>query len=121
MRVPAVRARRRRQTFALTPFVMADVRPAGVPATVPGFPSFAETHLRAYVRREDGRDGIWFLSIEVARPLMPSERDVWLTSRRRAYTRRPGRLRETAVEHEPWPLPCAAVDMLEETPTDQIA
>ncbi|MFJ9010151.1 DUF2071 domain-containing protein [Streptomyces canus] len=77
MGVPAVRARRRRQTFVLTPF----------------------------------------LSIEVARPLMPSERDVWLTSRRRAYTRRPGRLRKTPMEHEPWPLTCAAVDVLQETPT----
>ncbi|WP_419248995.1 hypothetical protein [Streptomyces canus] len=103
MRVPAVRARRRRQTFVLTPFVRADVRPSGV--------------LRTYVRREDGRDGIRFLSIEVARPLMPSERDVWPTPRRRAYTRRPGRLRETPMEHEPWPLTCAAVDVLEETPT----
>ncbi|MGX1365855.1 uncharacterized protein YqjF (DUF2071 family) [Streptomyces canus] len=28
---------------------------------------------------------------------------MWLTSRRRAYTRRPGRIRETPVEHEPWP------------------
>ncbi|MDQ0765983.1 YqjF family protein [Streptomyces canus] len=194
VRVPAVRARWRRQTFVhwpfppvavqallprelvvdeydgvawvgLTPFVMADVRPAGVPAGVPGLPSFAETNLRTYVRREDGRDGIWFLSIDVACPLMlaaravgapytlgalrvatdgdtvsyagsrgagevsyrlyvrpgdpvqPAERDVWLTSRWRAYTRRLGRLWETPVEHEPWPLAYAAVDVLEETLT----
>ncbi|MET9460117.1 DUF2071 domain-containing protein [Streptomyces canus] len=32
----------------LTPFVRADARPAGVPATVPGLPSFAETNLRPY-------------------------------------------------------------------------
>ncbi|CAM5328015.1 DUF2071 domain-containing protein [Streptomyces canus] len=31
----------------LTAFVMADVRPAGVPATVPGLPSLAETNLPA--------------------------------------------------------------------------
>ncbi|MFG2725980.1 DUF2071 domain-containing protein [Streptomyces canus] len=167
VRVPAVRARRRRQAFVRGPFppVIADARPAGVPATVPGLPTFAETNLRTYVRREDGRDGIWFLSIDVACSLMPAagavgapytlgalrvatdgdtvsyagsrgagrvssrrnvrpgdpvqppERDVWLTSRRRAYTRRLGRLWETPVEHEPWPPACAAVDVLEETLT----
>ncbi|MHA5053689.1 YqjF family protein [Streptomyces sp. SD15] len=151
---------------ALTPFVMADLRPPGVPAGVPGLPSFAETNLRTYVRRrDDGRDGLWFLSIEVACPLMvaaravgapynsgtlrvsvrgdtvtyagsrwtdgasyrlvvrpgdpiePTERDVWLTSRWRAYTRRMGLLWETPVEHEPWTLADSAVEVLEETLT----
>jgi uncharacterized protein YqjF (DUF2071 family) len=149
----------------LTPFVMADVRPHGVPAAVPGLPTFAETNLRTYVRHRDGRDGLWFLSIEVACPLMlaartigapynpgtldvsrdgngvsytgarwgggasyrvvvrpgdpirPAPRDVWLTSRWRAYTRRLGLLWETPVEHEPWPLADAAVEVLEETLT----
>ncbi|WP_167358898.1 YqjF family protein [Streptomyces curacoi] len=149
----------------LTPFVMADVRPPGVPALVPGLPTFAETNLRTYVRHRNGRDGLWFLSIEVAWPLMlaaravgapynpgtlsvsvngdavsytgsrwggevsyrlvvrpgepisPTERDVWLTSRWRAYTRRLGMLWETPVEHEPWPLSRAAVDVLDETLT----
>ncbi|MGA4846150.1 YqjF family protein [Streptomyces sp. G5(2025)] len=149
----------------LTPFVMADVRPPGVPAALPGLPAFAETNLRTYVRQRDGRDGLWFLSLEVACPLMvagraigapyhpgtlsvsasgdtvsyfgsrwtggasyrlvvrpgdpirPAERDVWLTSRWRAYTRRLGMLWETPAEHEPWPLADAAVDVLEETLT----
>ncbi|MGW2635703.1 DUF2071 domain-containing protein [Streptomyces sp. NPDC001348] len=118
-----------------TPFVMADVRPSFVPASVPGLPTFAETNLRTYVRHRGGRDGLWFLSLEVACPPMlgaraigapyhagtlrvsrdadavvyegsrwgraascrlvvrpgapvrPTERDVWLTSRRRAYPR----------------------------------
>ncbi|MFF1306336.1 YqjF family protein [Streptomyces sp. NPDC058307] len=194
VRVPALRARWLRQTFVhwpfrpedvqallppglvvdqydgaawvgFTPFVMADVRPPGVPASAPWLPTFAETNLRTYVRREDGRDGIWFLSIEVACPLMlaaravgapytlgdlrvttdgdtvsytgsrgagrvsyrldvrpgeplqPTERDVWLTSRWRAYTRQLGVVLETPVEHEPWPLAGAAVDVLEETLT----
>ncbi len=201
VRVPALRARWLRQTFvhwpfppdevqallpgelavdvfdgaawvSLTPFVMADVRPTGLPAVVPGLPAFTETNLRTYVRHPDGRDGLWFLSIEVACPLMlaaravgvpyhqgtlrvsvdgdgasydgstvsysgsrwgggpsyrlavspgrpitPSERDVWLTSRWRAYSRRFGRLWETPVEHEPWPLADAAVDVLDETLT----
>ncbi|MFG2470164.1 DUF2071 domain-containing protein [Streptomyces canus] len=50
----------------VTPLVMADVRRAGVPATAPGLPAFAETNLRTYVRRGDGGDGIWFLSVEAA-------------------------------------------------------
>ncbi|WP_037673001.1 YqjF family protein [Streptomyces griseus] len=150
---------------SLTPFVMADVRPPGVPATLPGVPTFAETNLRTYVRRRDGRDGLWFLSLEVAWPPMlaaravgapynpgalsvtrsgdtvsyagsrwageasyrlvvrpglpirPAERDVWLTSRWRAYTRRLGVLWEIPVEHEPWPLAEADVEVLEETLT----
>jgi uncharacterized protein YqjF (DUF2071 family) len=195
VRVPALRNRWLRQTFvhwpyppdvvqallpeelavdvyegaawvSLTPFVMADVRPPGVLAPLPGLPAFAETNLRTYVRRPGGRDGLWFLSLEVSSPLMlagrlvgvpynlgtlrvaagadgtiryegsrwgggasyrmvvrpgepisPSERDVWLTSRWRAYTRRLGLLWETPVEHEPWPLASAALDALEETLT----
>ena len=194
VRVPALRARWLSQTFVhwpyppheiqallpeelvvdeyegaawvgLTPFVMADLRPPGLPAAVPGLPTFAETNLRTYVRHRNGRDGLWFLSIEVACPLMlaartvgapyhpgtvrvsvsgdavsyagsrwggkasyrltvrpgspigPTERDVWLTSRWRAYTRRLGALWETPVEHEPWPLRDAAVDVLDETLT----
>ncbi|MFF4487872.1 YqjF family protein [Streptomyces sp. NPDC001544] len=149
----------------LTPFVMADVRPSVVPAALPGPPTFAETNLRTYVRHRGGRDGLWFLSLEVACPLMlgaraigapyhagtlrvardagtvvyegsrwsgrasyrlvvrpgdpvrPTERDVWLTSRWRAYTRRLGRLWQTPVEHEPWPMARASVDVLEETLT----
>ncbi|WP_030665025.1 YqjF family protein [Streptomyces cellulosae] len=150
---------------SLTPFVMADVRLSGVPASTPGLPTFAETNLRTYVRDRNGREGLWFLSIEVAFPPMvaaraigapyhpgtlsitesggtlaysgsrgtggpsyhlvvrpgdpiePAERDVWLTSRWRAYTRRLGLLWETPVEHEPWPLADAAVEVLEETLT----
>ncbi|MFE2263604.1 YqjF family protein [Streptomyces griseosporeus] len=150
----------------LTPFVMADVRPPGVPAGLPGVPTFPETNLRTYVRHPGGRDGLWFLSLEVACPLMlaaravgvpyhpgslhatrrketvaysgrrwaggasyrlvvrpggpverPTERDVWLTSRWRAYTRRLGLLWETPVEHEPWPLAGAGIEVLEETLT----
>ncbi|MBW5426020.1 DUF2071 domain-containing protein [Streptomyces sp. BG9H] len=149
----------------LTPFVMADVRPPGTPRALPGLPAFAETNLRTYVRHRDGRDGLWFLSLEVACPLMvaaraigapyhpgtlsvsvsgntvtyagsrwadgasyrmvvrlgapvqAAERDVWMTARWRAYTRRLGMLWETPVEHEPWPLAEAAVEVLEETLT----
>jgi uncharacterized protein YqjF (DUF2071 family) len=104
VRLPALRAEWRKQTFvhwayppddvqallpdglvvdeydgaawvSLTPFLMARARPPGVPAG-PRFPTFPETNLRTYVRRPDGRDGLWFLSIEVARAAMLAARAV---------------------------------------------
>ncbi|MDN3296060.1 DUF2071 domain-containing protein [Streptomyces ficellus] len=54
---------------SLTPFVMADVRPHPLPV-LPGTPDFPETNLRTYVRGPDGRDGLWFLSLDVTNPLM---------------------------------------------------
>ncbi|TQK42400.1 hypothetical protein FBY35_3802 [Streptomyces sp. SLBN-118] len=149
---------------SFTPFVMADVRPPGVPAA-PVLSMFLETNLRTYVRRPDGRDGLWFLSIDVNCPLMlaaravgapysvgklkmsrhgdsfeytgsrwgrepsyritvrpgepiaPTHRDVWLTSRWRAYTRSLGMVWETPVEHEPWPLCEAGIEELQENLT----
>lgn len=151
-----------RAWVTLTPFVMARVRPLGVPAALP---SFAETNLRTYVRERDGRDGLWLLSIEVGCPVMlagrvvgapyhlghltlsrrgdvltytgirgrggpsygvavrpgepvrPTRRDVWLTSRWRAFTQGYGVLWRTPVEHEPWPLRAARLEDLEETLT----
>jgi uncharacterized protein YqjF (DUF2071 family) len=58
---------------SLTPFAMAGVRPPGSPAALP---PFAETNLRTYVRGPDGRDGLWFLSVEVACPVMLAARAV---------------------------------------------
>jgi len=48
-------------------------------------------------------------------PIQPSHRDIWLTGRWRAYTRRWGILFETPVEHEPWPLSTAVIEQLTET------
>ena len=47
----------------LTPFVMQDLRVGGFPSPVPRL-RFPETNLRTYIRGPDGRDGIWFLSLE---------------------------------------------------------
>ncbi|MFD5573618.1 DUF2071 domain-containing protein [Streptomyces cadmiisoli] len=105
----------------LTPFAMADVRLPGVPAKTPGLPTLPETSLRTYVRHpSSGRRGAggasYRLVVRPGAPIeRPTERDVWLTSRWRAYTRRLGMLRETPVEHEPWPLASAGVEVLEET------
>jgi uncharacterized protein YqjF (DUF2071 family) len=150
---------------SLTPFVMSDVRLPGLPRSFPGAPTFPETNLRTYVRGPGGRDGVWFLAIEVGCPLMlaaraigapyhpgrldvspregsvaytgsrwagnssyrlvirpgepvtPTERDVWLTSRWRAYTRRLGAVWDTPVAHEPWPLRDGVLVELNETVT----
>lgn len=57
---------------SLTPFVLAALRPPGVSARqqarVPGLArltSSPETNLRTYVRGPDGRDGLWFLSLDI--------------------------------------------------------
>lgn len=47
----------------VTPFVMV-VRPPGVPVVPPRW-AFPETNVRTYVRGPDGREGLWFLRMEV--------------------------------------------------------
>lgn len=48
---------------SLTPLVMEDVC-VGLLPPMPGLSTFPETNLRTYVRGPDGRDGLWFLSLE---------------------------------------------------------
>jgi uncharacterized protein YqjF (DUF2071 family) len=67
------------------------------------------------------RDGRCSYRIDVRpgeRIVDPSPQDVWLTGRWRAYTWHLGRLLETPVEHEPWPLSTATVDVLQQTITE---
>ncbi len=52
--------------IGLTPFLMAGVRPPGLPA-LPWLSSFGEVNVRTYVRDTRGRRGIWFLSLDAAR------------------------------------------------------
>lgn len=47
----------------VTPFFIR-VRPPGVPVSPPGW-SFPETNVRTYVAGPDGREGVWFLHMEV--------------------------------------------------------
>jgi uncharacterized protein len=58
----------------LTPFLMSGIGPPGLP-TGPAL-SFPETNLRTYVRLPDGRDALWFLSLEVSSALMLAARAV---------------------------------------------
>jgi uncharacterized protein len=48
---------------SITPFLMKDFRLGPLPA-VPGASTFPETNVRTYVRGPDGRDGLWFFSLE---------------------------------------------------------
>ena len=50
----------------LTPFVLVGFRPLCLPA-VPVLSTFPETNVRTYVRDGHGRDGLWFLSLDVSR------------------------------------------------------
>jgi uncharacterized protein len=51
--------------IGLTPFLMEDVRPPGLPA-LPWLSRFGEVNVRTYVRDTRGRPGIWFLSLDAA-------------------------------------------------------
>jgi uncharacterized protein len=51
-----------RAWVGMTPFVMT-IRVGSLPP-VPGMSTFPETNLRTYARGPDGRDGLWFLSLE---------------------------------------------------------
>lgn len=50
---------------SLTPLLMRDVRLPGMPP-VPRLSTFPETNLRTYVRGADGRQGLWFFSLDAA-------------------------------------------------------
>ena len=48
---------------SLTPFLMTGFRLANLPSAGP-LSTFPETNTRTYVRGPDGRDGLWFFSLE---------------------------------------------------------
>ena len=64
--------RLRPQTFdgrawvGVTPFLLEDLRTPVAPA-LPWFTSFPETNVRTYVVGPDGREGLWFFSLDAAR------------------------------------------------------
>jgi uncharacterized protein YqjF (DUF2071 family) len=55
-----------RAWVGLTPFFLEDLRTPVAPA-LPWFTSFPETNVRTYVRGPDGREGLWFFSLDAAR------------------------------------------------------
>lgn len=60
------------------------------------------------------------LEVQPGRRITPSEFEIWLTGRWRAFTRHLGQLFVTPVEHEPWPLREASLDTIEQDVTDSI-
>jgi uncharacterized protein YqjF (DUF2071 family) len=62
---------------SLTPLLMEDVAPIGLPA-LPWLGRFPEINLRTYVLGPDGEDGLWFFSLEAARlPFVLAARAVY--------------------------------------------
>ncbi|MER8032550.1 DUF2071 domain-containing protein [Streptomyces bauhiniae] len=62
-------------------------------------------------------DAGYRLVVRPGAPVEPTELDVWLTSRWRAYSRRLGVFWETPVGHEPWAPAGVTVAALEQTVT----
>lgn len=61
---------------SLTPLVMRGVSGPVMPP-IPVLSSFPETNVRTYVRGPDGRDGLWFFSLDAARlPFVSALRSV---------------------------------------------
>lgn len=52
--------------IGLVPFVVADLRPPGMPA-LPWLGRFPETNVRTYVRGRDGRPGVYFFTLDADR------------------------------------------------------
>ena len=71
------------------------------------------------VRYLGTRAGSWGYELDVqpGLPLSPSDLDIWLTHRWRAYTQHGGYLLQMPVRHEPWPLRQAAVIRLDQSVT----
>lgn len=89
-----------------------------------GAPYFrADSHIGAgdFIRYDGtrrGREGpAYRLEVRPGPPIEPTDLDVWLTARWRAYTQHAGRLLEVPVRHEAWPLRAATVLALEESLT----
>jgi uncharacterized protein YqjF (DUF2071 family) len=55
-----------RAWVGVTPFFLEDLRTPVAPAP-PWFTSFPETNVRTYVVGPDGREGLWFFSLDAAR------------------------------------------------------
>jgi hypothetical protein len=50
---------------SIAPFQVEHFRVLGLPVPPPAS-GFSETNVRTYVRAPDGRDGLWFLSLDVS-------------------------------------------------------
>lgn len=71
----------------------------------------------AYAGTRRGGDPLYRLTVRPGTPVAADDRDVWLTSRWRAVTRRAGMLWEVPVEHEPWSLATVDIEELQQSLT----
>lgn len=84
-----------RAWIGLTPFVMRDLRLPLLP-TMGGWSTYPETNVRTYVRGPDGRDGLWFLSLDTARAPYLLARTLGLAY---AWSRMAVQSRERTIEY----------------------
>ena len=62
--------------IGLAPFVLAGVRPFGLPST-PWISQFPETNVRTYVIGPDGQPGVWFFTLEADRLIGVLAARIW--------------------------------------------
>src|SRR5215213_4390383 len=113
----------------LTPFLMADFRPMSFPP-LPLVSTFPETNLRTYVKGPDGKDGLWFFSLDTSSLATVLAARVcygvpyhWatMTLRRGNHVRYVSRRRtgqKSAAEHDITIVPGHAISETEQTPFD---
>lgn len=89
----------------------------GVPYHLGDLSVSASDDVVSYVGSRRGGWPSYRLVMRPGEAITPSDRDVWLTSRWRAYSRRLGVIWQTPVDHEPWQLADATVESLRETLT----
>lgn len=94
---------------SLTPFRMRHARAPWAPS-LPWLSHYPETNVRTYVRGPDGRDGLWFLSLDVARlPVVAGMRaTIGLPYAWSAMSIRPADDRIVYRCRRRWPAPAAA-------------
>jgi uncharacterized protein YqjF (DUF2071 family) len=60
----------------ITPFVLEDLRPPGLPALA-WISKFPETNCRTYVKPPGGKPGVWFFSLDAARAAAVAVARIW--------------------------------------------
>src|SRR5215218_10217883 len=110
----------------VTPFLMEDLRTPVAPAP-PWFTSFPETNVRTYVRGPDGREGLWFFSLDAARlePVLVARSTYALPYKWSAMTveRRGAVVRYRSRRRWPGPVPAASsvtVEVTEAVPPGEL-
>ncbi|MBL1086916.1 DUF2071 domain-containing protein [Streptomyces actinomycinicus] len=97
--------------------VMLAARAVGMPYHLGRLELTRDGEVLAYTGARRGSGPRYHVTVRTGGPLRPDRRDVWLTSRWRAFTRQLGMIWETPVEHAPWPLREAHLERAEETLT----